>query len=111
MKKRRYAQLMAELHDPSIMGAPPTPPQSESSDNNSDMESDGDLDITSKHNGGDEKPLKFARTIINSDEDSDSMLAKVRKLTIFNVLNTDIDIVSRTKRKQRYLIINFCSCW
>lgn len=77
MKKRRYAQLMAELHDPSIMGAPPTPPQSESSDNNSDMESDGDLDITSKHNGGDEKPLKFARTIINSDEDSDSMLAKL----------------------------------
>merc|ERR1711892_316916 len=75
MKKRRYAQLMAELHDPNIMGAPPTPPQSESSDNNSDMESDGDLDMSSKHNGEDEKPSKYTKTSSLSIEDS--MLAKL----------------------------------
>ena len=69
---------MAELHDPNIMGAPPTPPQSESSDNNSDMESDGDLDMSSKHNGEDEKPSKYTKTSSLSIEDS--MLAKVKLL-------------------------------
>ena len=79
MKKRRYAQLMAELHDPNMTEAPPTPPQSESSDTNSDMESDVDLDsATSKHSCENEKPAKYPRTSINSVDDSDSVLAKVK---------------------------------
>eukprot|EP00092_Neocalanus_flemingeri_P013592 GFUD01014659.1.p1 GENE.GFUD01014659.1~~GFUD01014659.1.p1 ORF type:complete len:502 (+),score=107.16 GFUD01014659.1:112-1617(+) len=78
MKKRRYAQLMAELHDPNMTGAPPTPPQSESSDTNSDMESDVDLEtITSNHNCEDEKPTKYPRICISPVEDSDSVLAKL----------------------------------
>jgi len=78
MKKRRYAQLMAELHDPNMTEAPPTPPQSESSDTNSDMESDVDLDsATSKHSCENEKPAKYPRTSINSVDDSDSVLAKL----------------------------------
>jgi len=78
MKKRRYAQLMAELHEPNITGAPPTPPQSESSDTNSDLESDIDLDtIASTMKTEDKKPAKWPRTSLNPGEDSDSMLAKL----------------------------------
>jgi len=78
MKKRRYAQLMAELHDPNMMGAPPTPPQSESSDTNSDMESDVDLDGNiSRHNYEEEKPAKYPRCSVNTVDDSDSILAKL----------------------------------
>ena len=78
MKKRRHAEIMAVLHGPNIIGAPPTPPQSESTDNNSDLESDSDNDTTNKHMEEDEKPSKYAK-ITNSlcSGDSDSTLAKV----------------------------------
>jgi len=69
---------MAELHEHNIMGAPPTPPQSESSDSNSDMDSDVDLDATpSKHEHEDEKRAKYAKLSSNSEEDNDSILAKL----------------------------------
>eukprot|EP00091_Calanus_sinicus_P011880 TRINITY_DN26803_c0_g1_i1.p1 TRINITY_DN26803_c0_g1~~TRINITY_DN26803_c0_g1_i1.p1 ORF type:complete len:126 (-),score=38.39 TRINITY_DN26803_c0_g1_i1:2-379(-) len=70
MKKRRYAKLMAELHDPRMVGAPPTPPQS-------DLESDSDGDVTAKYEEGEERPEKYARTVIKPDEESDSILAKL----------------------------------
>lgn len=44
LKKRRYAELMAELHP---HPEPPTPPTSESADSGSDHESDGDIDTYS----------------------------------------------------------------
>ena len=44
LKKRRYAELMAELHP---HPEPPTPPTSESADSGSEHESDGDIDTDS----------------------------------------------------------------
>ena len=75
MKKRRHAQIMADIHESSMLETLLTPPQSESSD----MESDGDIDPISKHNQDDEKPSKYPRTTNNipSDE-NDSILAKVK---------------------------------
>ena len=45
MKKRRYAELMAELHPPD---QPPTPPTSESSDSNSDQDDDTEMVLEAK---------------------------------------------------------------
>jgi len=45
MKKRRYAELMAELHPPDT---PPTPPTSESSDSNSDQDDDTEMMLEAK---------------------------------------------------------------
>jgi len=76
MKKRRHAEIMADLHESSnVIGAPPTPPQS---DSNSDQESDNDYDTTNTHVEKDEKPAKYARTAncIPSGE-KDSILAKL----------------------------------
>ena len=73
MKKRRHAEIMADLHESNnIIGAPLTPPQSESSDNNSDLESDSDNDAAYKPS----KHLRATESI--SSEESDSILAKVR---------------------------------
>ena len=81
MKKRRHAEIMADLHESNIIGAPPTPPQSESSDINSDMESDSDNNITYKHIEAEEKPSKYAKTSnVISNPESDSILAKVKSL-------------------------------
>lgn len=78
MKKRRHAQIMADLHESNIIGAPLTPPQSESSDTNSDMESDNDTSNYCKHNQEDEKPSKYPRSTYSiSNDESDSILAKV----------------------------------
>jgi len=75
MKKRRHAQIMADLHESSMLEALLTPPQSESSD----MESDGDLDPICKHNQEDEKPSKYPRANNNiSSDENDSILAKVK---------------------------------
>ena len=71
MKKRRHAELMAGLHGPGIIGAPPTPPQSDTSD----QDSDGDLGICLENNWNCEKQEKYDRT----SEYSDSILAKVRR--------------------------------
>jgi len=78
MKKRRHAQIMADLHESNIIGAPLTPPQSESSDTNSDMESDNDTSNYCKHNQEDEKPSKYPRSTYSiSNDESDSILAKL----------------------------------
>ena len=80
MKKRRHAEIMADLHESNnIIGAPLTPPQSESSDNNSDLESDSDNDAAYKHVEEEEKLSKHLRATESiSSKESDSILAKVR---------------------------------
>ena len=82
MKKRRHAEIMADLHESNIIGAPPSPPQSETSDDNSDLEFDSDNDTTNnKLIGEDEKPSKYLRkTNSVSSSERDSILAKVNSL-------------------------------
>ena len=64
LKKRRYAELMAELHP---HPEPPTPPTSESADSGSDPESDGDIDTYSG----------ISETKMRRTEEDVTMLAEV----------------------------------